>query len=296
MKKCENGELYETDSVVTVVNRKDGKFVTTVDVESYGVDMGTVTKAMKNVAVKALESYPSVRYEEGGVSYYLTDAMNGLVISLIAAFLLLYGVMACQFESLIKPFVVIMSIPFSFTGGFLALVITGTTLNVVSFVGIIMLMGVIVNGAIVMIDKIELLTKQGVPAQQAVIQGCKSRLRPILMTTLTTILALVPLAIGIGRGSEFMQPMGIVVVGGLLLGTLVTLALIPCFYCIVKRIKFTSAVKASADGSDVSCESVSGSEAIAVNTADESTNVSDEPTTVQAEDDQIADFDENVDE
>ncbi len=296
LKKCENGELYETDSVVTVVNRKDGKFVTTVDVESYGVDMGTVTKAMKNVAVKALESYPSVRYEEGGVSYYLTDAMNGLVISLIAAFLLLYGVMACQFESLIKPFVVIMSIPFSFTGGFLALVITGTTLNVVSFVGIIMLMGVIVNGAIVMIDKIELLTKQGVPAQQAVIQGCKSRLRPILMTTLTTILALVPLAIGIGRGSEFMQPMGIVVVGGLLLGTLVTLALIPCFYCIVKRIKFTSAVKASADGSDVSCESVSGSEAIAVNTADESTNVSDEPTTVQAEDDQIADFDENVDE
>ena len=116
------------------------------------------------------------------------------------------------------------------------------------------------------------------------------------MTTLTTILALVPLAIGIGRGSEFMQPMGIVVVGGLLLGTLVTLALIPCFYCIVKRIKFTSAVKASADGSDVSCESVSGSEAIAVNTADESANVSDEPTTVQAEDDQIADFDENVDE
>lgn len=294
LKKNENGQLYETDSVVTVVNRKDGKFVTTVDVESYGVDMGTVTKAMKNVSMEVLASYPSVSYEEGGVSYYLTDAMNGLVISLIAAFLLLYGVMACQFESLVKPFVVIMSIPFSFTGGFLALVITGTTLNVVSFVGIIMLMGVIVNGAIVMIDKIELLIKEGVPAQQAVIQGCKSRLRPILMTTLTTILALMPLAIGIGRGSELMQPMGIVVVGGLLLGTLVTLVLIPCFYCIVKRIKFTSIVKASADGSDT----VSDAEAIAANKAAESADVqAEQATESQAEKDgAAAASDKNVDE
>ena len=101
-----------------------------------------------------------------------------------------------------------------------------------------MLMGVIVNGAIVMIDKIDQLIKDGRTPQEAVLEGCKSRLRPILMTTLTTILALIPLAIGIGRGSELMQPMGIVVIGGLLLGTLVTLVLIPCFYCIVKRIRF----------------------------------------------------------
>lgn len=255
LKRTENGGLYVTDLVDTVVNRQDGKFVTTVDVESYGVDMGTITKAMKKVALEVLADYPDVTYEEGGVSYYLTDAMNGLVISLIAAFVLLYGVMACQFESLVKPFVVIMSIPFSFTGGFLALVITGTTLNVVSFVGIIMLMGVIVNGAIVMIDKIEQLIKSGVSPQEAVINGCKSRLRPILMTTLTTILALIPLAIGIGRGSELMQPMGIVVVGGLLLGTLVTLVLIPCFYCIVKRIKFTSVKKQAVSDGDI--ESVS---------------------------------------
>lgn len=238
LKKAPDGKYYTEDTVKTVVNRRDGKYVTTIDVESFGVDMGTITKAMKNVSLQVLADYPDVQYSEGGVSYYLTDAMNGLVISLIAAFLLLYGVMACQFESLVKPFVVIMSIPFSFTGGFLALVITGTTLNVVSFVGIIMLMGVIVNGAIVMIDKIDQLIKDGRTPQEAVLEGCKSRLRPILMTTLTTILALIPLAIGIGRGSELMQPMGIVVIGGLLLGTLVTLVLIPCFYCIVKRIRF----------------------------------------------------------
>lgn len=240
LKKTDDGKFYKEDTVVTVVNRKDGKYVTTVDVESFGVDMGTITKAMREASLEVLKDYDDVEYSEGGVSYYLTDAMNGLVISLIAAFFLLYGVMACQFESLVKPFIVIMSIPFSFTGGFLALVITGTTLNVVSFVGIIMLMGVIVNGAIVMIDKIDQLIKSGKSPQEAVLEGCKSRLRPILMTTLTTILALIPLAIGLGRGSELMQPMGIVVIGGLLLGTLVTLVLIPCFYCIVKRVRFES--------------------------------------------------------
>ncbi len=252
LRQNEDGSYYSTESVTTVVNKKGGKFVTTVDVESYGLDMGTVNKSINEAVADVLSNpeYSGVSFEEGGVSYYLTDAMNGLVVSLIAAFLLLYGVMACQFESLVKPFIVIMSIPFSFTGGFLALVITGTTLNVVSFVGIIMLMGVIVNGAIVMIDKIDQLIKQGADPREAVVEGCKSRLRPILMTTLTTILALLPLAIGIGRGSELMQPMGIVVLGGLLLGTLVTLVLIPCFYCIVKKIKFVSPSKQVGEKSD----------------------------------------------
>ena len=250
LQKNPDGSLYSRNQVVTNINKIDGKFVTSVDVESYNVDMGTVSSRIEKAVKEVLADHPDVVYQEGGVAHYLTDAMNGLVISLIAAFLLLYGVMACQFESLVKPFIVIMSIPFSFTGGFLALVITGTSLNVVSFVGIIMLMGVIVNGAIVMIDKIDQLIKEGVDPKQAVVEGCKSRLRPILMTTLTTILALIPLALGLGRGGEFMQPMGIVVIGGLLLGTLVTLVLIPCFYCLIKRIKFTSTQKngATADG------------------------------------------------
>lgn len=249
LQKTDSGELYTVNKVVTNINKLDGKYVTTIDVESYNLDMGTVSKRIDKAVKEVLADHPDITYQEGGVAYYLSDAMNGLVISLIAAFLLLYGVMACQFESLIKPFIVIMSIPFSFTGGFLALVITGTTLNVVSFVGIIMLMGVIVNGAIVMIDKIDQLIKEGKNAKEAVIEGCKSRLRPILMTTLTTVLALIPLALGLGRGGELMQPMGIVVIGGLLLGTLVTLVLIPCFYCLVKRIKFTPNKKNSDDNS-----------------------------------------------
>ena len=235
------GKPYATRYVDSSITRSDGKYSTTIDMEIYGIDSGTVGKTIKKTVKEVLADFDGVEYREAGVTSYLNDAFNGLVVSLIAAFILLYSVMACQFESLTKPFIVIMSIPFSFTGGFLALVITGTTLNVVSFVGLIMLMGVIVNGAIVMIDKIGQLTAEGMSPQEAVVEGCKSRLRPILMTTLTTILALVPLALGLGRGGELMQPMGIVVLGGLLLGTLVTLVLIPCFYCIIKRIKFTKA-------------------------------------------------------
>ena len=224
--------------VVSVINKSNGRFVTTIDLESYGVDTGTLSKRIAKVVNEVLLDYPEVTYEEGGVAAYLTDAFNGLVVSLVAAFLLLYGVMACQFESLLKPFIVIMSIPLGFTGGFLALAITGMTLNVVSFVGLIMLMGVIVNDAIVLVDKIDMLIAEGKTPKQAVVEGSKSRLRPILMTTLTTVLALIPLALGLGRGDTLMQPMGIAVIGGLTLGTLVTLVIIPCFYCIVKRINF----------------------------------------------------------
>ena len=226
------------EEVVSVIKTLNDSYQVALDVESYGADSGTVSEKINNIVNEVLADYPGYTYQEGGVSKYLNQAFDGLVVSLIAAFLLLYGVMACQFESLLKPLVVIVSIPFAMTGGFLALVITGTPLSIVSFVGIIMLMGVIVNGAIIMVDKIDLLIKSGVPVQQAVVEGTASRLRPILMTTLTTILALVPLALGLGEGGELMQPMGIVVFGGLLLGTLVTLVLVPCFYCIVKRVSF----------------------------------------------------------
>ena len=144
--------------------------------------------------------------------------------------------MAIQFGSALKPLIIMASIPFSFTGGFIALVITGTSLNVVSFIGLIMLMGVVVNNAIVMLEKIKQLKNAGMPHYNAVIAACGVRLRPILMTTLTTILALIPMAIGVGQGSELMQPLGIVVIGGLLLGTLVTLVLVPAVYSAVHRI------------------------------------------------------------
>ena len=227
----------EEEITTSLIKRSGSNYQTLISVEVNGLTNGEISKIMRDVSEEVLADYDGYKYVESGVSSYLTDAFSGLVVVLVISFLLLYLVLACQFGSLLKPLIVIAAIPFSFTGGFLALAITRTSLNVVSFVGIIMLMGVIVNAAIVMIDKIDMLIKNGMDIKDAVTYGPASRLRAILMSSLTTILALIPLSLGIGDGSALMQPMGISVLGGLLLGTLVTLIIIPCFYCIVKRVK-----------------------------------------------------------
>lgn len=217
------------------IRRSNGQQMISVSA-SKNTDTGSASTEMQKLAAKVLENYEGYSFEASGISSYLTDAFEGLAVALVISFFLLYAVMAVQFGSAIKPLIIMASIPFSFTGGFIALVITGTSLNVVSFIGLIMLMGVVVNNAIVMLEKIKQLHDDGMPHYDAVQEACKTRLRPILMTTLTTILALIPMAIGVGQGSELMQPLGIVVIGGLLIGTLVTLVLVPAVYCAVHRL------------------------------------------------------------
>ena len=229
---------YTEVKTATCIRRTDGKQMVSVSGVLPGVDTGTAGKKMQALAKEVLSKseYAGYTFEESGITSYLNDAFSGLVVALVISFFLLYAVMAVQFGSFIKPLIIMASIPFSFTGGFIALVITGTSLNVVSFIGLIMLMGVVVNNAIVMLEKIKQLHDDGMNHYDAVREACKTRLRPILMTTLTTILALIPLAIGVGKGSELMQPLGIVVIGGLLIGTLVTLVLVPAVYCAVHRL------------------------------------------------------------
>lgn len=230
----------------TVIKKLDGLYTATVTAEVYNLDSGTAGNMMEKAALNVLNS-PSDEggatfadmgygFRSSGVASYLSNAFGGLIIALIVSFFLLFAVMAAQFESITKPLIIMSSIPFSFTGGFIALAITQTTLNVVSFVGVIMLMGVIVNNAIVLLEKIKQLYDEGMAHYDAVVEGCRTRLRPVLMTTLTTVLALLPLALGLGSGGELMQPLGIVVMGGLTIGTLVTLLLTPCIYCLVKGI------------------------------------------------------------
>ena len=230
---AEVSDPYEVDACI---RRSDGKKMISVSAVLPGVDTGTAGARMQEIAAGVLENYNGYSFQQSGISSYLSDAFRGLAVALVVSFFLLYAVMAVQFGSALKPLIIMASIPFSFTGGFLALVITGSTLNVVSFIGLIMLMGVVVNNAIVMLEKIKQLHDDGMPHFEAVTEACKVRLRPIFMTTLTTILALIPLAIGVGQGSELMQPLGIVVIGGLLIGTLVTLVLIPAVYCAIHRI------------------------------------------------------------
>jgi HAE1 family hydrophobic/amphiphilic exporter-1 len=145
--------------------------------------------------------------------------------------------MVVQFQSLLSPFIIMFSIPLAFTGGFIALLLTGQTLDVIAMLGFIMLAGLIVNNGIVLIDYINQERREGVSKKEAIIDAGKTRVRPILMTALTTILAMLTSAIGIGDGSEMMRPMAITIIGGLVYGTMLTLIVIPCIYDAFNREK-----------------------------------------------------------
>jgi HAE1 family hydrophobic/amphiphilic exporter-1 len=162
-------------------------------------------------------------------------AFRELVISLILALVLVYMVLACQYESLRDPLVVMFSVPLAVIGVLVTLFLTGTTLNVQSYIGCIMLGGIVVNNAILLVDQAGRLIREGRPSREALTEAGRRRLRPILMTTLTTILGLLPLALGIGEGSDAQAPLARAVVGGLTGSTLITLVLIPVVYSLFHR-------------------------------------------------------------
>jgi HAE1 family hydrophobic/amphiphilic exporter-1 len=139
--------------------------------------------------------------------------------------------MAAQFESLTYPFIIMFSVPFALSGVLLALYITGTTMNIMSILGAIMLIGIVVKNGIVLIDYTKLCRERGLGAIQSAIAAGRSRLRPVLMTTLTTILGMVPMAVDQGEGSEMWRPLGVSVIGGLTVSTILTLVLVPVLYC-----------------------------------------------------------------
>jgi HAE1 family hydrophobic/amphiphilic exporter-1 len=148
-------------------------------------------------------------------------------------------IMAIQFQSLIYPLIILSTIPLAFTGGMIALLLTGSYLSLVSIMGLIILVGVVVNNGIVLIDYIRILREEGHPVKEAIVLAGKTRLRPIFMTALTTILGLLTLALGFGEGSELLQPMAITAIGGLLYATLLTLVVVPTIYALLnsKKIK-----------------------------------------------------------
>ncbi len=176
-----------------------------------------------------------------GQNEEMAMSFRSLQFALLLAIFLVYLVMASQFESFLHPFVIIFTIPLALIGAVLALWITGSTISVVVFIGLILLAGIVVNNAIVLIDLINKLRAKGMEKAEAIIEGGRSRLRPIVMTTLTTALGLLPLALGFGEGAEVRAPMAITVIGGLLVSTLLTLIVIPVVYSIMDRKKFIQA-------------------------------------------------------
>ena len=145
--------------------------------------------------------------------------------------------MVAQFQSFLSPFIIMFTIPLAFTGGLFALFFTGNEISVVAMIGFVMLAGIIVNNGIVMVDYINQLRRGGMTKKEAILNSAKTRLRPILMTALTTILSMSTMALGLGDGSEMMQPMAIVTEGGLIYGTLLTLFVVPCIYDAFNRVK-----------------------------------------------------------
>jgi HAE1 family hydrophobic/amphiphilic exporter-1 len=175
-----------------------------------------------------------VQLEFGGANKEMIEAFQDLSLALILAIILVYMVLASQFEGLLYPFIIMFSIPPTLIGVVFSLLFTGRTLNITSFIGIIMLAGIVVNNAIVLVDYINTLRRRdGMLREEAILKAGPTRLRPILMTSLTTILALIPLCLGIGEGAELSAPMTTVVAGGLAFSTLITLVLVPCMYIIM---------------------------------------------------------------
>ncbi|HEU4365066.1 MAG TPA: efflux RND transporter permease subunit, partial [Candidatus Krumholzibacteria bacterium] len=160
---------------------------------------------------------------------------RSLMLALILAVFLVYLVMAAQFESFVHPFIIMVTVPLAATGVILTLLVTGKPLSVIVFIGAILLAGIVVNNGIVLIDYINTLRRNGAARMDAIRAAGRVRLRPILMTTLTTVLGLMPMALGFGEGAEIRSPMALTVIGGLAVGSVLTLFVIPSLYAVVTR-------------------------------------------------------------
>ena len=200
-----------------------------------GYNVTHANDAVKNMIEKKDLVPDGVKISYGGETQEIMDAMRQMVLMLIVGLILVYLIMVAQFQSLRSPFIVLFTIPLAFTGGMLALLICGQDVSVVSMMGFVMLMGVVVNNAIVLVDCINRFRLEGMEMDEAIINAGAVRMRPVLMTAVTTILGLLPLAIGIGTGAEMVQPVAIVCIGGLIYATLMTLVIIPVMYRIFAK-------------------------------------------------------------
>jgi HAE1 family hydrophobic/amphiphilic exporter-1 len=228
------------------VTRVDGNRSATVKGTFTGKSLTTATSDLKK-RLAALTLPPGASYSIGGVSADQADAFKQLGLAVLAAIAIVFIIMVATFRSLIQPVILLVSIPFAATGAVVLLLVTGTALGVPSLIGVLMLVGIVVTNAIVLMDLINHYRKQGMGVREAVIEGGRHRLRPILMTAIATIFALLPMALGLtGEGGFISQPLAIVVIGGLISSTLLTLVLVPTLYTMVENRKERSRAKRAA--------------------------------------------------
>lgn len=212
-----------------VINRTSMSRVAYVYSDYAGRDLGSIQRDIR-AGLAQIPLPPGYLIQYGGQQQDMAESFQSLALALLLALLLVYMVMAGQFESLLYPFCIMFSIPVSVAGVVLSLLLTGRAFSMPAYIGIIMMAGIVVNNAIVLVDYINTLKKRGLGRDEAIVAAGPVRLRPILMTTLTTLIALLPLALGLGEGAETQAPMATVVIGGLLVSTILTLVIVPVVY------------------------------------------------------------------
>jgi HAE1 family hydrophobic/amphiphilic exporter-1 len=230
---AELGEIKEYWSPPNIEHKSRQRMVT-VSLTPDRVSLGRLAESVQTV-MDGISIPPGVMTYVGGAYEDQQESFSDLGLLLLLSIILVFIALASQFESFLEPFIIMFAIPFSFTGVFLALFLTGTNLSIIAGMGAILLIGIVVKNGIVMVDFINLMRDRGLELNEAIVVSGKSRLRPVLMTAMTTMLGMLPMALSRGEGSEIWRPLGISVVGGLFFSTLVTLVLIPAIYAVLSR-------------------------------------------------------------
>jgi HAE1 family hydrophobic/amphiphilic exporter-1 len=235
----------QTVATVPVVHRfKHQRNIEITANPSASVSQGDAIRRAQAIAVEAIAARPNsgqgFEVVELGNAQAMRDTINSLVFALVLGILIAYMILGVQFNSFMHPLVVLMALPFAVTGAFVTLWLTGDTLNMMSMIGLILLMGLVKKNSIILVDYTNQLRKEGKSVEEAVLAACPVRLRPIVMTSIATIMAAVPAAIGIGSGAETRAPMARAIIGGILVSTLVTLILVPVFYVLMERLRSAS--------------------------------------------------------
>ncbi len=238
----QSGKLIKLSELASVqeylappeIERKTRQRMLTIKVTPHEVSLGELAAAIQAV-VEPMERPAGVTVRYGGDYEEQQESFADIGMLFALIIILVYVVMASQFESLSKPFIIMMSVPFAISGVIISLWVTGTSLDMIGALGVVMLVGIVVKNGIVLVDYINLMRDRGYELNEAIQLSGQSRLRPVLMTAFTTLLGMVPMAVSQGEGSEMWQPLGIVVIGGLLVSTLVTLIVVPVMYGIMSR-------------------------------------------------------------
>ena len=227
----ELGTVVESKVPPTIERKNRERYITVTGITAKGVAMSQGVDRVRSI-IKTVNIPNNITTEMSGDFEDRQEMMGDLTTLLILILLLVYGVMAAQFENFVNPFVIMFSIPFGFMGVIIGLWATGTTFDIMSMIGVLILIGIVVNNGIVLIDYTNLMRERGMKVVEAAVVAARSRLRPILMTTLTTVIGMLPLALGRGEGSEMWHSLGMTVAWGLSFSAVVTLILIPTIYCI----------------------------------------------------------------